>query len=278
MVEENKSIAIIEKYGIMPVEHAKAIADAYDQFIKAILKENTDYGKVPGTDKPTLYKPGAEKLNQFRGFVPDFELVKEIEDWEKGLFYYSYKCILRKSDGTFIASSTGSANSKESKWAFRWVFASEVPTEFDKKTLKSKSGISKKGKPYQLFRVPNQDIYDQVNTIKKMAQKRAYVGATLLATATSDRFTQDMEDLPETDKPVEEADYEEVKTNNTNGNLSKKELGERLLRLWGNDKQTAKDFVAEWFKKELKDLTPEECIKLDKLIIAEEEKLQKEIE
>src|ERR1039458_2434699 len=45
-----------------------------------------------------------------------------------------------------------------------------------------------------LYRIPNPDGADVVNTIQKMAQKRALVAATLLATSASEFFTQDVED------------------------------------------------------------------------------------
>lgn len=48
-----------------------------------------------------------------------------------------------------------------------------------------------------LYRVPNEDIPDQVNTIQKMSQKRAMNGPTLTATNASEYFTQDIEDLEE---------------------------------------------------------------------------------
>jgi hypothetical protein len=45
-----------------------------------------------------------------------------------------------------------------------------------------------------LYRIPNPDVADLVNTIQKMAQKRALVAATLIATSASEFFTQDVED------------------------------------------------------------------------------------
>ena len=48
----------------------------------------------------------------------------------------------------------------------------------------------------QTGRVPNPDTADQVNTILKMAEKRALIAATLIAVNASDYFTQDIEDLP----------------------------------------------------------------------------------
>ena len=46
----------------------------------------------------------------------------------------------------------------------------------------------------RLYRIPNPDGADVVNTIQKMAQKRALVAATLIATSASEFFTQDVED------------------------------------------------------------------------------------
>jgi hydroxymethylpyrimidine/phosphomethylpyrimidine kinase len=42
--------------------------------------------------------------------------------------------------------------------------------------------------------IPNSEIFDQINTIQKMAQKRSLVGAVLIATGASKFFTQDLED------------------------------------------------------------------------------------
>jgi hypothetical protein len=52
-----------------------------------------------------------------------------------------------------------------------------------------------------LYQLPNPDIFDVVNTLVKMAKKRALVDATLSAGRLSELFTQDLEDL--TDEPVE---------------------------------------------------------------------------
>lgn len=50
-------------------EEAKALDDALRANMKAILREGVDYGVIPGTgSKPSLLKPGAEKLLQWFGF------------------------------------------------------------------------------------------------------------------------------------------------------------------------------------------------------------------
>ena len=64
--------------------------------------------------------------------------------------------------------------------------------------------IAKSGNPVEwividstLYRVPNDDIASLVNTIIKIAQKRAYVGAVITAANASEFFTQDLEDMDE---------------------------------------------------------------------------------
>lgn len=43
--------------------------------------------------------------------------------------------------------------------------------------------------------IENPDIFDQVNTIKKMAQKRSLIAAVLCTGGESEFFTQEMDDL-----------------------------------------------------------------------------------
>jgi len=48
--------------------------------------------------------------------------------------------------------------------------------------------------PSVQIRLPNQDPYDAVNSCMKIAHKRAYVAAVLIATNASDYFSQDLDD------------------------------------------------------------------------------------
>jgi len=45
-----------------------------------------------------------------------------------------------------------------------------------------------------LYRVPNEEIFDQINTIMQMAQKRALIRVTRMVTGASEFFTQDFPD------------------------------------------------------------------------------------
>lgn len=171
---QSKSLVAIEQQEPVTIEYVPAVAvtleQAKDNFqrlhqvVAELMQRDIDYGVIPGTPKPTLYKAGAEKLLQFYGLGHRATCVDKIEDWEKGFFFYRYRVDVFKTrpDGLIIevASCEGSANSKEKRYR-------------------------------------NQDVYSIVNTLQKMAIKRALVGATLQGTGTSGIFTQDIEDIPE---------------------------------------------------------------------------------
>jgi hypothetical protein len=50
------------------------------QFIHEAMVPDVDYGTIPGTPKPTIYKPGAEQLNDLYHHVADFKPERVIGD------------------------------------------------------------------------------------------------------------------------------------------------------------------------------------------------------
>lgn len=164
-------------------------------FVAEVMVPEEDFGVIPGTKKPTLYQPGAQKLGEMYGFSHRFVIAEKIEKWDEPmLFFYSVRCVLTsRHDDRFICEGLGSCNSKEDKYAWRWVGDRDLPRGIDKSTLKSKP--SRNGQ-WQTYRLPNEDVASAVNTILKMACKRAYVHAIVSATRSAGIFTQDVEDLP----------------------------------------------------------------------------------
>lgn len=233
---------------VMPaMEIAEAInrRNQLNTFVKEIMINGIDFGTVPGTDKPTLKKPGAEKLVTFFALTPTFEDVGSITQWEgnEPLFFYRYKCKLYRGVD-LIGEGIGSCNNRESKYRWRWVNLEDIPYHLDPQALTCRSSTisefefainkretgGKYGKPASywdafeasiksgearqvnrksskgveypaweiattVYRVPNEDIFSQINTIDKMAQKRALVAAVLIGVNASEFFTQDLEDL-----------------------------------------------------------------------------------
>jgi hypothetical protein len=118
---------------LMRIEDALQRRQAIVEITRQVMVDGIDYGKIPGTDKPTLLKPGAEKLCSMFGLVPDFILIQRTEDWGgedhggEPFFYYFYKCRLLRN-GIPVGEGEGSCNSRESKYRWRWVQEGEVPT------------------------------------------------------------------------------------------------------------------------------------------------------
>lgn len=185
------------------------------EYVERCMKEGTDYGKIPGTDKPTLLKPGAEKLMALFYCSPEFTLVPEFsrEDFKEGFFKYTFRCRVLGQHGGVVAEGYGSANSREAR--YRWRDGKRKCPNCNAETLfKSKDKPEffcwgKKGgcgKTYgdkdplitgqQVGRVENPDIADLDNTVLKMAKKRALVDGAIALARCSDMFTQDVEDMP----------------------------------------------------------------------------------
>jgi hypothetical protein len=233
---------------VVDIASALARYNAFNEFVSKILKKDKDFGEIPGTNKPTLLKAGAEKLGAFFGLRPLFAIQESVNDWtgkdhnNEAFFFREYKCQLYRN-GELVGEGIGSCNSWEKKYRYRWMNELEIPAYVDKSSLEYKDGSisefsfavdkaetsGKYGKPAEywkqfkdaiangsakkiqkkakdkvydaweiggkLYAVPNKDVSDQVNTIDKMAQKRAFVAAILIATNASDYFTQDMEDF-----------------------------------------------------------------------------------
>jgi len=205
----------------------------FQQIVHSTMIPNLDYGIIPGTSKPTLLKPGAEKIAKLLGLSDQYEILDKAEDWDKPLFRYLIKCrLIHLASGSIISEGLGECNSMEGK--YRWRDAKrKCPYCGAEAIIKGKvqygggwicygkiGGCGEKwpdGDPeienQEIGKVENEDIYSQVNTILKMAKKRALVDAALSAGRLSDIFTQDVEDIghietkeqAEEEKPGEQA-------------------------------------------------------------------------
>lgn len=166
----------------------------YDAFVDRMLKDGTDYGLIPGVEKPSLLKPGAEKLEKLFFLRHKKECVlKEVAD-DGSFIRYTYRTSIFNKQGQLVATCEGTCNSKEKKYRSSWVFENQATPE-QKADGRLETRTSKGGKPYNVYVIEKEDFYDLENTIMKMAQKRSYVGAILEATNSSSRFTQDVEDM-----------------------------------------------------------------------------------
>lgn len=195
----------------------RAIAE-FQKLVHSQMVVNLDYGVIPGTTKPTLLKPGAEKIAKLLGLADQYEVMDKVEDWDKGFFAYTIRCILQDMGSQVVVSSgLGSCNTKEAR--YRWREQKRKCPRCQQETIfkskQAKGGWYCFGKvggcganfiegdkaieSQQTGRVENDDTFSLVNTVLKMARKRALVDAALSAGRLSAIFTQDMEDITGTD-------------------------------------------------------------------------------
>ncbi len=257
MNDETKSLAVVKNPELLlpgkteTIEKLRAIRE-FQEVVKGNLKEGSDYGIIPGTDKPCLLQPGAQKIAKLLNLYEQFEVVEVVKEWEKArafpmlefpLFHYDLKCkLFVMGTGTQVGEGVGSCSSFEVKYRYRWIAEHDLPAYLDKALLKKRGGLifefgfavdkaetsGKYGKPAEywkrfvdaiskgearaserntrngprpgweidgtVYRIQNEDICDQINTIEKIAAKRAFVYANLSVARLSDLFTQDLED------------------------------------------------------------------------------------
>lgn len=95
--------------------------------------------------------------------------------------------------------TTGKYGKPDLYWdAFEMAIANGTAKESSKTTQGGKKMVGWEIEIDQtVYRLPNPDSADVVNTCQKMAQKRALVAAVLIVTNCSDAFTQDLEDAVE---------------------------------------------------------------------------------
>ncbi|WP_125607941.1 hypothetical protein [Lapidilactobacillus bayanensis] len=153
----NSGLALIENETTQQMATQLQAISNFQTMVQKNLTPKQDYGVIPGTGKPTLLKPGAEKIQMLMGVTSEYNVVDKVEDYDKGFFAYTIKCVLKKNDQK-ITEGLGSANTKEKKYV-------------------------------------KQDPYSMINTVLKMAKKRAQVDATLTIASLSNVFTQDIEDM-----------------------------------------------------------------------------------
>ena len=202
----------IEEYA-MPISSVLKQVQLIQEVQNKIMKQDEHYGIIPGTKKNTLYKSGAEKLCLVFRLAPTYDFINSTR--EQSFISYTVKCTLTHiSTGQLIATGIGSCNSREEKYRYTYVdelTERAVPRDYwnAKKSGDNKAAQRMLGGPgfraakndsgawviAKSEKVENDNAYNLDNTITKMACKRALIAATLNATAASDIFTQDLDDI-----------------------------------------------------------------------------------
>ncbi len=271
---EPRDIANLED-SAMTIEGVIRQVNLIQEVMSRVMKDGEHYGVIPGTDKPTLYKPGAEKICTTFRLAPSYEIKRT--DMANGHREYEIISTLTHiPSGQIFGQGVGSCSTMESKYRFRK--AEQTCPDCGKNAIikgkkqygggwlcfKKKDGCGAKfkdGDPVienqEMGRIEYDNPADYYNTVLKIGKKRAHVDVVLTATAASDIFTQDLEDLTDNgvkpqsngkkpDKPTDSAPPEE------NGNPKIAEAG-HLQSMWahidskGWTEEEAKAWIYEKF-------------------------------
>lgn len=193
--------------------------DAVREFVKSVMAEGPDgdFGVIPGTQKRTLFQPGADKLMGLFGLRVSYD----VTETEGSDGRYDVRVTAKLWHGeTQIGESTARASSYESKWRYR--FGSRACPSCGRETIRKgkaewgggwychakAGGCGAKFRDtdpaiteQEVGKIQNADIVDVYNTVLQVAQKRAKVAAVRTALRLTDMFTQDIgeEEVPQSE-------------------------------------------------------------------------------
>ncbi|MGH8172269.1 MAG: hypothetical protein ACREPX_03930 [Rhodanobacteraceae bacterium] len=184
---------LVTENGSMTAADVRARVNLVQEVMKAVMKEDVHFGVIPGCKQPSLYKAGSEVLlSTFRIAV---SIVAEDLSTDDCVRYRVRTIGTHQGTGTLIGEGIGECSSNESKYKWRRCYIKQEFEATPENRRRMKFAESKNGKVYENMEV-RVDPADVANTILKMAKKRAQIDMTLTATAASDIFTQDIEDMP----------------------------------------------------------------------------------
>ena len=212
-IPETKPITSSGARGLT-VEEAKQFDDDMNRFIDSVLIAGIDYGVIPHCNKPTLLKPGAEKIMNYLGLICRVETLNRVEDYNVGFFSYECKVYLIDYNGVVKGEGIGITNTREGKYA-------------------------------------KQNGFSVQNVVYKMSKKRALVDAVLNVGNLSARFTQDVEDMNiEPEDTTVGKSVEELKTDNktkTDRPATQKQISflEKLMGQHGTSVESMNRYVKE---------------------------------
>lgn len=175
------------------IEDVLAQAEIIQALMKSVMKPNIHYGNIPGFGhKPSLYKAGAEKILSAFNIVVQPDVIDLSSDTE-----IRYRVAAKGySNGQCVGCGAGECSTDEERFKWRKAVCDEEWNEALEEHRRIK-WFKDRNRNWQIvsFKQVRNESADQANTVLKIAKKRAMIDLCLTATAASDLFAQDLEDL-----------------------------------------------------------------------------------
>ena len=183
--QDANAVAVRQEVKPISVQEMRGQINQIQMLMKDCMTDKEHYGTIPGCgDKPTLLKPGAEKLSMMFRLAPSYEVIER--DLSEGHREYRVTCTLTHSQsGNMIGQGVGLCSTMGAKYRYRMTSSYEIvggadaiPADYKQK----KAEYRKKGygckkddtgqwqwvKSEEGGREENPDIADAYNTVLKI--------------------------------------------------------------------------------------------------------------
>ena len=126
---KKKEVVVAQETGVMTAMQVKKQVTLIQEVMRSVMKKDEHYGVIPGCKKPSLYKPGAEKIAMTFRFAATYsELPGSVE--RDDFICYKINCeLIHITSGHSVGSGRGTCNSKEKKYRTRSVYANKATDE-----------------------------------------------------------------------------------------------------------------------------------------------------
>lgn len=153
--------------------------------VHRVFKRNRDYGRTPGTKEDSLWNPGAAIIRSAFRCHPGRRRLLSLRDDEERLAVVVEVPLMSLITGQEMGSGIGAASTMETRYRYRWLSEAEVrQLGFEAADLgafrrrQKETGAADSGRTGEWeYRVPNPEHSELLNTIIKLASKRAEVDA-----------------------------------------------------------------------------------------------------
>ena len=187
--------SVVAEGGAMTVAQIKANRQLMREVMKELMEEGVHYGVIPGTDKPTLLKPGAELL--LLVFRVNAEPIVEDLSTSDCIRYRVKVKGVHAPTGIVVGWGGGECSTDEEKYKFKGTYNMREWENTPEDRRRIKFGYNKsERREYEVMQIRTNPA-DAANTVLKMALKRAKSDLALAVTGASDVFLQDAEEMAE---------------------------------------------------------------------------------